>query len=273
MRLAQARLAAKQNADAASKDLAAVASATDVAYETRLSAAKSLSGSVSDLGSKELNLMVGSQTAAPGDANQPYFFAARMKAAESLPASARVALLRAVLEDNPAADSVRAPLLKAAFESGDYHLAIATLKPYLMSMNLETALDGTQEPEESEEVTGQDWQANGTLNAFIKLSEKERAEICRDLGTAFDKTNALSDALPYLRKAYRLETDAAIKTQINKEVQQIRFIQRRRAANQTRRPEIHAELEQEHIVRPRLPEQVVSSPPVPQGPARKGASQ
>ena len=276
VRLAQARIAAKQNVDAANvdaanKDLVAVASAAGVTYETRLSAARSLSGAPPELGSKELNLMVEGQTASANDANQPYFFAARLKAAETLPAAARIGLLRAALEDNPAGEAARVPLLKAATETGDYYLAIATMKPYLAGGNLESAFDNQQAPEEEEEPVAEDWRTEHSVRAFAKLPAKERAEISRDLGIAFEKTNALAQALPYLRKAYRLETDPAAKTQINKEVQQIRLVQRRRAANRVRQPDVHSELEQEHVVRPRLPEPALSTPPGPQSPTRKGA--
>ncbi len=271
VRLAQARTAAKQNADAASKDLAAVASATNVTYESRLSAARSLSGAAPDLGSKELNLMVDGQPASVSAANQPYFFAARLKAAESIPAAARVGLLRAALEDNPAGEAARLPLLKAATETGDYYLAIAAIKPYLTGGNLDSAFDNPQSTDEEDEASPQDGRAEDTVRAFVKLPARERAELSRDLGTAFEKTNALAQALPYLQRAYRLETDPALKAQINKEVQQIRLLQRRRAANRARQPDVHSELEQQHIVRPRLPEPALSSPPGPQSPLRKGA--
>jgi len=271
VRLAQAHIAAKQNPDAAGKELVAVASAPSVTYETRLNAAKALTGAAPQLGSKELNLMVEGQTATANDANQPFFFAARLKAAEGLPASARIGLLRAALEDKPSGEAARVPLLKAAIEAGDYHLAIAAMKPYLGS-DLEAARDtGTGTDDEQEQEPGaQDWRVEDTVRAFAKLSAKERAEISRDLGIAFEKANALAQALPYLQKAYRLETDPAVKSQINKEVQQIRLVQRRRELNRARRPEVHSDLEQEHIVRPRLPEPALSPPPR-QDPSRKGA--
>jgi hypothetical protein len=126
--------------------------------------------------------------------------------------------------------------------------------------------------EEAEQEPGtQDWRVEDTVRAFAKLSAKERAEISRDLGTAFERTNALAQALPYLQKAYRLEPDPAVKSQINKEVQQVRLVQRRRELNRTRQPEVHSELEQEHVVRPRLPEPALSAPPRQQNPLRKGA--
>lgn len=217
--------------------------------------------------------MVEGQAASANDANQPFFFAARLKAAESQPAAARIGLLRAALEDRPNGEAARVPLLKAAIEAGDYYLAIAAMKPYLGSIDLEaTRNTGLNPDEEAEQEPGvQDSRAEDTVRAFAKLSAKERAEISRDLGIAFEKTNALAQALPYLQKAYRLETDPAVKSQINKEVQQIRLLQRRREVNRARQPEVHSELEQEHVVRPRLPEPALSSPPRQQNPLRKGA--
>ena len=43
---------------------------------------------------------------------------------------------------------------------------------------------------------------------FARLPLKERAEISRQLGSAFQNTKSLNQALPYLQRAYRLETDA-----------------------------------------------------------------
>ncbi|MBZ5507797.1 MAG: hypothetical protein LAO78_20235 [Acidobacteriia bacterium] len=270
LRFSQARIAAKQTSDAASKDLIAVASTPHISYDTRLSAARSLSGAVPDLGSKELDLMVEGRLASVTDANQPYFFAARLKAAENAPAAARVALLRAALEDNPAGQAARVPLLKAATETGDYYLAIAAMKADLLN-GLEPAAESEPVPNAEDETSPPDGQADGSVLALATLPVKERAEISRDMGMAFARTGSLVQALPYLQKAYRLEADPAVKTQINQEVQQIRLLQRRRAANRLRRPDVHSELEQEHTVRPRLPEPALSSPPDQQSPVRKGA--
>ncbi len=274
VRLAQAQIAANQNADAARKELTSVAASALVPYDSRMSAAKSLigPGQNADLGSKELNLIAGGQAITTVDANQPFFFLARLKAAESLPAAARITLLRAALEDNPNGDTARVPLLKAATATGDYHLAIAAMKPNLQNSAVETALNAASSTDDDDDLASQESQADDTARTFIKLPVKERAEISRDLGLAFEKTNSLNQALPYLQRAYRLETEAAVKTQINKEVQQIRATLRRRTANLARQPVIHTDLEQEHVVRPRLAELAASSPPKPRIPVRKGAS-
>jgi tetratricopeptide (TPR) repeat protein len=271
VRLAQAHIAAGENPDAASRDLVAIAAAPNVPYESRLNAAQALTGTVPDLGSRELNLMVVGQVATMNDASQPFFFAGRLKAAESLPAAARVTLLRAALEDNPAGEAARIPLLKAASEVGDDHLAIAVMKPYLSESYIESMIDRPPNLDNDEDESAQNGRAEETLSAFAKLSAHERAEINRDIGRAFEKTNALAQALPYWQKAYRLEPDPALKAQINKEVQQIRLVQRRREANRARQPQIHSELEQERVVRPRLPEPALSVAPMQISPLKKGA--
>jgi hypothetical protein len=102
---------------------------------------------------------------------------------------------------------------------------------------------------------------------------KDRAEINRKLGMAFLETKSPEQALSYLQQAYRLEPDPAIKTQLNRKIQEIRFTQRRKAANKARQPKIHSEIEQQHLVRPKLPEQMASSRPKPKQQMPKGAGQ
>ena len=208
----------------------------------------------------------------PGEANQPFFFSARLKAAENLPASARIVLLRAALEDYPSGDAARVPLLKAAGANGDYELAIAVMKPFLQNSIFESAYGRRRTTDEDDELVDDTTASDGSLRDFMKLPAKEWAEINRDLGQAFEKTGAPDQALLYLRRAYGLETDAVVKSQINKQVQQIRAAQRRRTTNAARRPMVRTELEQEHVVRPRIPEPGPStSPPPAAAPARKGA--
>jgi tetratricopeptide (TPR) repeat protein len=197
-----------------------------------------------------------------------------LKAAKNLPAAQSIRLLRAALEDVPAGDTARVPLLKAASQAGDYHLAIAAMQPYLSGANLENTMDGTEqnaEPDEDAAIPGSQAGDNGRI--FAKLPVKDRAEICRYLGMAFEKTKSLNQALAYLQRAYRLEPDAGLKAQINRQAQQIRSVLRRQAANHARQPEIHSELEQQHIVHQRLPERTLSIRPTPQGQVQKGAGQ
>jgi hypothetical protein len=275
IRLAQARIAANQNADASRKELAAAASDKLAPYETRVLAAKSLAGpgQTADLGSRELNLIAGGQAITALEANQPFFFAARLKAAENLQGAASANLLRAALEDRPGGDAARVPLLKAAMVAGDYHLAIAVMKPYLGDAGFGASSDA--QGADDQELLDMDVSFDETVVVLSKLPAKERAEISRDLGLALEKTGSLDQALVYWRSAYKLEPDPAQKTTINKEMQQIRAVLSRRASNLARQPLIHSDLDQNRTVRPRLAERALASPPtVPKpGPtAGKGVS-
>jgi len=171
------------------------------------------------------------------------------------------------LEDNPNGDSARVPLLKAAVEVGDYHLAIATIQPFLPGINWRNSVDLAYQFDNSEN-TSPDSQEDNSPRLFSKLSVKEKAENDRDIGTAYLKTGSADQALPYLQRAARLEPDPQLKEQMKKTVQQIELAQRRQTTNETRRPEIHSQLEQEHLVRPRLPE-----PAQPRPQSQKGGAQ
>jgi hypothetical protein len=144
------------------------------------------------------------------------------------------------------------------------------MKPYLGSIDLESTRDtGPSTDDEQEQEPGaQDARAEDTVRAFAKLPAKERAEISRDLGTAFERTNALAQALPYLQKAYRLETDPAVKSQINKEVQQIRLVSAG-AVNRPRSPVIQNL--NGGMFASAKPEPALAAPPRQQNPLPKGA--
>src|SRR5262249_58964245 len=124
LRLAQAQTTAGRDVQSARKNLAAIAGDTRIAYATRVVAAKGFAGSGKvDLGGRELNLLAAGGAPAASEADQPFFFAARLKAAEHLNGPARIALLRHALDEYPSAAIVRLPLLRAYMNAGEYHPA------------------------------------------------------------------------------------------------------------------------------------------------------
>ncbi|HET9837691.1 MAG TPA: hypothetical protein VFR84_05595 [Candidatus Angelobacter sp.] len=256
-RLAQARIAANQDVAAAQKELAAIVSdKVYTIYGDRVTFADGLQGAAlpATLGSGELDYLAhGSGASGNVAPDQSFYFAARLKAAKSAPAAERVKLLRAALEDNPDGDDARVPLLQAASETGDYHLALAAMHPFLNNYSWRNSIEIARDFDDGEN-SPPEFQEENSTRTFAKLSAKEKAEIARELGTAYEKTGSPDEALSYLQPAARLEPDAALQAQLNKEVQQIQLLQRRRTSNQNRRPEIHSQLEQQHLVRPRLPE-------------------
>jgi tetratricopeptide (TPR) repeat protein len=273
VRLARAQIAANQDADTARKELASVISDNAVSYEVRKSGATALRGTniKASLGSGELNLLSTGQPITAEEANQPFFFEARFRAAEKLDPVRQAQLLRSALEDYPQGDSVRLPLLRATMKAGDYHLAIATIKPlvqnYWLEVNSNPAYYSYYEPYvddpeteiDAETDTDADTDAleeddpSETTTDWNKQPVKQRAEIARTIGLAFKKLDELHEALTYLQQASRLETVATTRNQINLEIQGINKILERRAENRSRQPVVHDDLEQKGIVRPRLP--------------------
>ncbi len=269
-RLAQAQIAANQDVEAAQKDLIQIVSNQYIAYADRITFADGLHGAVpQNLGSAELNYLAGAGAQGNINPDQPFFFAARIKAAaaKNTPATEQVRLLRAALEDTPYGDTARVPLLKAASEAGDFYLALTAMQPYISGNSYRGGMGLADEAEDADSTAPelQPEDDNNPRPTLPKLLAKDRAEINREIGMALVKTKAPDQGLPYLQQAYWLETDPTLKAQLNREVQRIRFTQRRQAANQKRQPEVHSELEQPRTVRPKLPEQVAS--------AQKGAAQ
>ena len=116
LRLARAKVAGGQDVVSAQNALAAIASGTDVSYSVRTQSALALAGRHGqvELGSAELNLLAGgTATIASSAADQPFFYEARLKAAQSFAdAHVKVQLLGNALADTPARDDARIPLFR-----------------------------------------------------------------------------------------------------------------------------------------------------------------
>jgi tetratricopeptide (TPR) repeat protein len=264
VRLAQAKLQARRDEQSARKELAAVAQDMKASYDVRSAAAQALAGTGrTDLGSRELNLLAG---AAPtlAEANQPFFFRARLSAAARLDNASQKALLRAALEEYPYADGARVLLLRAAMQAGDYHLAVATMKPFLRSRWLdlnsspgrlyETAVDEDSEDEEDPESGDEDnSQAEAEFTQDIRsMTPREKAEIFEQVGLAFQKLGAFDEALSSLGQALGLHPIPEVARRVKAEVREVRKVLEERRSDRERQPDIHDALEQESVVRPRL---------------------
>jgi len=264
VRLDQAKLSVKRDQEDARKELIAVAQDKKIAYQVRVAAAKSLAGmKKSDLGSEELNLLASGGVLTPAQANQQFFFAARLSAAEHSDNAARIELLRAALEDYPTNDMPRLPLMRAAMKSGDYHLAIAVVKRFLHShwLDLNSSSndyygqdDVYDSDEDSDSVTSaEDFAASDEFATELeKLPAAEKAEVCEQAGRAFEKLGALSEALSSYYEAESLHPAPATAKSVRSEMRRVRQIMQERRLDRERRPTIHDDLEQQSVVRPRL---------------------
>ena len=247
----------------------AVAADKTAPYEVRAAGAKALNrpDSTLDLGSQELNLLASGERLTIEESNHPFFWAARVQASQSLEPAQQARLLRLALADYPQEESVRPTLLKIAMQIGDYHLAIAGMEPLLkrdwLDRNRYYRYSGSQDSDEDDdesdtsEDNSYDPQGNtladeqGTVSRD-KLPANQKAEIARQIGIAFEKLDELPEAIRYLKEASRLEPSVAARKQIDQQARQLREVLDQRKENSSRQPQIHDELEQLNVVRPRL---------------------
>ncbi|MGH9676348.1 MAG: hypothetical protein ACRD36_04540, partial [Candidatus Acidiferrum sp.] len=281
MRLAQAQIAAGQDAERAHDALAAIAAEKQTAYDLRSSAASVLAGSRPgvDLGSAELKLLALARPIQASEASQPFFYAARMKAAEkSVNLQEKFSLVRAALEDRPFAEAARLPLFRAALGAGQYQLALTSLEPLLgqvlfASQPWRGAGSDNETEEDAADLENNEAGLERNGAALGRISSQQQAETAAGIGLAFEKVNNLQQALSYFRSAYRLETDSSRKQAMQQKVRELRALLRREHANAARQPVIHEALEQDRIVHPRLLAKTAASPPPSKADARKQASQ
>jgi tetratricopeptide (TPR) repeat protein len=280
LRLARARIAAasdaaSENSSNARNDLAAIAAASDVPYDLRARAASALAGSGSspDLGSDELNLLAAGNPISPTLANQPFSTRSRLVAASQLPDDQqRIDLLRAILDDSPSSDAARVQLLFAAASSHEYQLAFSAIQPLLNSPlfapaqpNTQQAntgqaeqvnpeqVDNDQEPPQENAAPAQvESQTPDIDSSQSAASNAERLRIATEVAAVMENLGRLDDAARYLASAEKLERSEPRQKEFHKRLVQARTELARRAANSLRAPQIHKELEQSRLVRPRL---------------------
>jgi hypothetical protein len=249
VKLAQAKLRANQDVAGARAALMQVArSPLDVPYANRLGAAAAAAPSAERIwGSNELRLVGSGAAIPPTDANRPFFYEARLKAAAGSP-EARLQLLRAALEDFPDRDAARLPMFRAAMAAKQDRLAITALGSRLSVLPGGSAYGGDEEMEARQaeyDVAANDYR-------MMKFTREERTAVAAEVATAYEHLDLLPDALRSLQVALRIETSADKKPGLERRIADLRARIRRREQNEARRPVIHPALEQDRVVRPML---------------------
>ncbi len=272
LRLANAKIAAAREVPASQQELVSIASAADSLYALRVNAALALNAArvAVNLPSAELNLLAVAHPATVAAANQPFFYDARLRAAQSAPdARAKIDLLRAALADTPARDDARIPLFLAAAGQHADELALATVENVLSqrlfprTVPAPNADAGEQEiltPEEEEEDSGKGYSELPTYIP-VQLSPAQQAQLAATAAEVMIRAGRLNQAVPYLEIARKLEKSTPRRKQIIAALADLRSRLRRRQANLARQPVLHEALEQDRIVRPRLVAQAAKPAP------------
>jgi predicted Zn-dependent protease len=260
LRLAKARIVAGQDAGAAQDTLVKIASGADVSYALRIEAAAALAGArqQSEFGSGELKLLAGdAHGISSAAADQPFFYAARLRAAQNAgDARMQRQLLGNALADTPLRDDARIPLFEATVSLHADEYALAALEPLLRQRFLRTT--AARVNREEEEILGPDEAESAQEGAPApdysagKLPPAQQAQLAWMVGDAMARLDRLSEALPYLDLARKLEKAAVRRKEIAGRIAVVKSRLRLQQLNAARQPILHAELEQDRLVRPRL---------------------
>lgn len=263
LRLAKAQLAAAQHRNEALETLAKLAAATEHPYAVRMQAALALGGltKTGEFGSAELKLLAtGTKTITPATSDHPFFYNSRLAAAQNSPnPRTKMEILGKALSDLPSREEVRLPFFRAAVSIPEDELALASIEQLLHSQALSRVAPGASSEEEvisggEEEQVGQGQgnEERSRISTPSGLPAEQLAQIAHEVGLAMIRLDRLEEAASYLQIAQKREKAPAEKKRITAQLGEVRSRLRRQHANAARQPILHAELEQDRLVRPRL---------------------
>jgi len=246
--------------------LTAIVTDIQAAYRLRAEAARlSAPHSLPGVSGTELALL-SSSSIAPNDAEKPYQVEARMLAAgEAVDPEVRLRLWRRALALAPTDGRVRLGTLRAAIALRRDSLALALEQAGAQGVGLNEGLN--------EEVHF--YRRHGRYRSYrqpgaasvlpeIELTGEERAAIAESLAAAAERLDDLNTAQSYLRAAIDLRppnpTDSR-RDALQRRLDALIAEQARRAKNAARQPVIKNVIEQDQLVRPRIPMNSQSAEP------------
>jgi hypothetical protein len=188
-----------------------------------------------------LDLLAGGATPSPAAAEKPYFYFARLKAAEGAKPQERVALLMGAVAIDPKPLAPRVRLVRAAIESGSPQTALSALEPQIRNFSYYLNNDSATEAELP-------WLVREFLNE--DTDSAARAVVALDLGKASAELGVLRRAVLFYRLSLAIEPSAETRAALD----QAQAEQARLTENTRRRPVIAKELGQAQLVEPRLAE-------------------
>jgi hypothetical protein len=269
-RLAQAQLAANAR-DRARITFLILARNASAPYDLRVSAARALAALTTqptELGSSELSFIAHPSTVVA--ARRPYFAEARIAAATSTATSSadRQLLLREAIAINPGGPNTDRALLDLLALQPDTQEPSITLAILRSIQNTPVSIQPANDADNAEsDIAPDDPDApvRGTAidspddvavpatmlpPASANLDLAARVRLATQLSSANQKDGNLESAFAYAELAIKLATDPQPElTRRRDELKTAILIDR---SNSLRRPNLHADLEQSHQVRPRL---------------------
>jgi hypothetical protein len=252
VRLAVAMLTAKTQARQAIAMLTAVASDSKAVYAVRLDAARALKGhDVANpaTGSAELNLLARDACPSEDEASKPYFVQARMDAAAcTTDKNSRERLLFAANAASPNDTALRMQYVSAAFEAGQNARALVAAEQILQN----GSFYGQRYSQGCDSIENEGYYGQIKIPSLTTLKPEEANKLTWFAIRAHEKRNEAGEALALLRNALSEEHDSARHHALEEEQKRLETEAARIAENEARAPQIHNELDQDRVVRPRL---------------------
>jgi hypothetical protein len=258
LRLSKAQLLAAEDKNPAAESLAKLSAASEDPYAVRVEAARTLAGFAQpgEFGSAELKLLsAGANRITPAALDHPYFYDARLAAARNSPdANVKMAVLAKALADSPSREDARVLFFRAAVSIPADELALSVIEQLLQRRLLGRVAPGSSG---DEEILGADegndgGQGNVETPSNLALPPSEQSQLADEVALAMIRLDRLDEAAAYLKIAQKLEKSPAERNRITAQLLDVKTRLRRQSTNALRRPILHAELEQDRLVRPRL---------------------
>ena len=258
LRLGKAQLLVAQDKNAAAQSLAKLSAAPENPYALRVQAAVALAGlpQSAEFGSVELELLAaGAKSITPAASDHPYFYDSRLAAAQNASnARVKMEVLAKALADSPSREDARVPFFRAAISIPADELALSSIEQLLQKRLLGGVATGNST---DEEIIGADedtdaGQAEVHTPSNLALPPSQQSQLAHEVALAMIRLDRLGEAASYLKTAQKLEKLPAERTRISSQLLEVKTRLRRQRTNAARQPVLHAELEQDRLVRPRI---------------------
>jgi hypothetical protein len=251
VRLAAATLAVDTQSQQAIQTLTSVANDPKAKYAVRVAAAKALKGHVATniaTGSAELNLLARNVCPGTDAVDRQFFVEARMAAATCASSDAqREGILRSAIAIDPNNAELRLQYISAAFATGVDARALLAAEEILVSNPWVYRQRYEQDGAEFQNEENSDQQKMPTLST---LKPDEALKLTWFAIHAREKRHENDVALQLAQNAQFLEKEP--QHTIKDEIKRLKTEAARIEENESRAPNIHAELSQDRVVRPRL---------------------
>jgi DNA-binding protein len=253
IRLAVATLAVNAQAQQALATLTAVAGDPKAKYAERLAAAKALKGhgaTNAELGSAELNLLARDGCPGADEAGKPFFVEARRAAAAcTTDKNVKERLLRAAIADSPDNTELRIEYVFTSFAASQDARALLAAEPILENG---ATFYGQRYSQGNDSFENEGYYGQNKIPALSTMKPEDANKLIWFAIHAREKRHEANEALSLTTRALRLENDPARRHALEEEQKRLQTDAAREVENAARAPNIHKDLDQKSVVRPRL---------------------